>query len=893
MSEEQKITVESQSTVSDDEGMKAYFTLGLENPILKYGSWVLFILLVIRLSFVGFAGVIVPEIGERATAYYVAPRSLACEKPNPNYGTLVDKAKREVSPIYVVDNSHLEERQKLLRRVELELVAAVEGLHQLDRQLKGLDRKEKVSERHVKDSPFYKDDNKAVEKVDDTGRTKEERKTLLEDVKQTEENARRLMSTVATGLSPEQLSVLLDTFMKDGNLLKYSFRAAGVSIDECQAWFIVETLDLAFQRDRSEGIVLDKRGDRLAEAQTVYSYLDAVDRVRSKLVVKVITENFPRLTGSKSLAYFVTQIVVATVKANLRKDRNRTEQAMQERLASVPETIAVEFAQGQSIVALGETVEEWQADCIGRFSVKTVGRAGLGNFMGVPVPSLLLFFGIALLVILGSLALRGFSQRIFYDRKLTHGDYLALGVLLVLHLSLVRLFLFGAGVFSLTYPAVSKGTMLTACPVALAVMLISILMGARVAFLSLLFLVLTTSIVVVQSGPELLSGNFSPYYVLYMICVSLAGIWVTRRVARRGGFFVAGTVSAAAGMLFWLIVFLVEGGQVPINHAGQLAVASIASGALAYILLISLAPLFEYLWDYTTDSRLVELSSSEHPALKELSRRAPGTYQHSLWIATLVEEAADTIGANPLLAKVGAYYHDLGKLAAASESGLPGGATDSPLFFAENQAMGNNPHDNLPPVVSARILRKHVELSIKMIRKYRLGKKVEDIAAQHHGTSFMEHFYNKATLAAREDGSKVDDADFRYPGPKPRSKEAALVMLADSVEAAVRALPQHTEENIRKRVQEIVRKRRVDGQLDESTLTFGDVRAIEASFIKTLISMYHARPEYITSRPNDMTVQLRRAVRERDAVLSLDEDTQEIRRRGLAGDDPGEEDDEQ
>ena len=338
----------------------------------------------------------------------------------------------------------------------------------------------------------------------------------------------------------------------------------------------------------------------------------------------------------------------------------------------------------------------------------------------------------------------------------------------------------------------------------------------------------------------------------------------------------AGTAYAGAGILFWLIVLLVEGGQVPTPHALQLLIATIASGAVSYILLISLMPLFEYLWDYTTDSRLIELSSTEHPALKELSRRAPGTYQHSLWIATLVEEAAEAIAANPLLAKVGAYYHDLGKLAAAAESGLPRGATDSPLFFAENQAMGSNPHDHLSPHVSARILRKHVELSIKMIRKYRLGRRVEDIAAQHHGTSLMLHFYNKARLIAEEEGTEVVEIDFRYPGPKPQSKEAALVMLADSVEAAVRALPHHTEERISERVSDLVAKRRTDAQLDESTLTFGDVQRVEDSFVKTLVSMYHARPEYLGDRPDEKTVRLRREELE---GTDDDIDTVELRRR--------------
>ncbi len=841
-----------------DKGARRFFVLSLHNPLLKYGSWLLFLLLVIRLSYVGFQGVLVPTVGDQATTYYVAPRTIACDKPNPQFQAMAEKVRAEASPVYELDNSHLEARDRLLRDIESRLAADVEALVALSSQLHATDRPPEAKGPTIKESRYYQRQDEPEKEPQDPAGDLRARATLSDNLTQTEDHARALLSTIAPGLSQAQQSAVLRTFRRDKVYLRDAFRAAAVTLDEVRRWYVVESLDLAFQRDRGQGIVIGGTGSRLSETQRVLSYVEALDQVRGSLVLRVISENFPRIKGNKEIATFVTQIAVAGVKPNLQRDEKRTQEAFEKLLAQVSRTVAVEFAQGQTIAALGETVEEWQAECIGRFSARTVGRSGLGDFMGVPVPTLLLLIGISLLVVIGSLALRSFATKVFRSRNIEYGDYLAIGVLLVLHLALVRLFLFTAGVFSLTYPAVNKGTMLTACPVGLSVMVISALLGARVAFLGLLFLVVATSLVVLQSGPELLSGDFAAYYLLYLMVVSLVGIWVTRQVTRRGSFFIAGTAYAAAGIFFWLIVLLVEGGQVPTPHAFQLLLASVASGALSYILLISLTPLFEYLWDYTTDSRLIELSSTEHPALKELSRRAPGTYQHSLWIATLVEEAAAQIRANPLLAKVGAYYHDLGKLAAAVESGLPRGATDSPLFFAENQGMGTNPHDHLSPHVSARILRKHVELSIKMIRKYRLGKKIEDIAAQHHGTSLMLHFYNKARLAAGDDGTEVDEKDFRYPGPLPQSKEAALIMLADSVEAAVRALPQHTEESIAERVRGLVAARRADGQLDESTLTFGDATRIEESFIKTLVSMYHARPEYLSARPDEKTVRLRR-----------------------------------
>lgn len=861
-------------------GWRRFFVLSLHNPLIKYGAWLLFLLLVVRLTFVGFKGISVPDVGEQATIYYVAPRSISCEKPNPQFPALAEKVRNELSPVYELDNQHFEARDGQLRAIEQKLAVAIAAMVQLKKQYDANHKRNHRPDQPIKESPYYDGGEAPSEPAAGADAAAQVSAQLVDNMQQTEEHAMALISTIAPGL-PRALQVsLLRAFRRSEGGLRDTFSAASLSLDEVRRWYIVQTLGLGFQRDRGRGIILSDSGVMFNETQRVLSYVEALDEVRERLVQRVISENFPRIKGQEDIEAFVKQFVVTSVKPNLNKHEERTRQAFEEKRSKLPKNVAVEFAQGQSIVALGETVTGWQADCIGRFSGKTVGRSELGDFMGVPVPTLLLMLGLALLAVLGSLALRGFTTRVFRDRNLEYGDYLAIGVLLVIHLALVRLFLFAAGVFSLSYPAISKGTMLTACPAGLAVMVISALMGARVAFLGLLFLVVSTSLVVLQSGPELLSGNFAAYYILYMLVVALVGIWVTRQVTRRGSSFMAGTAYAGAGILFWLIVLLVEGGQVPTPHALQLLIATIASGAVSYILLISLMPLFEYLWDYTTDSRLIELSSTEHPALKELSRRAPGTYQHSLWIATLVEEAAEAISANPLLAKVGAYYHDLGKLAAAAESGLPRGATDSPLFFAENQAMGTNPHDHLTPHVSARILRKHVELSIKMIRKYRLGRQVEDIAAQHHGTSLMLHFYNKARLISEEEGTEVEEVDFRYPGPKPQSKEAALVMLADSVEAAVRALPHHTEERITERVCDLVAKRRTDGQLDESTLTFGDVRKVEDSFVKTLVSMYHARPEYLGDRPDEKTVRLRR-----DDLAATDDDvdTVELRRRELEG----------
>lgn len=858
-------------------GLRQYFKLDFHNPILKYGSWALFILLVIRLTFVGARGTPVPEVGEQAATYFIAPRTYTCQKPDPGYAAAADKVRRELSPVYAVNRAFLAKRKGQVESVQRKVVDALSTVREIRERLDSQRKTDHKSERKIKESPFYKGEP-GVKKASgpDAAVQSQENERLREQGLEALEHAAALLGSVAPTLSAGELQAVIQELQRQPALVQDAFVAAAMCLEDIGNWYIIDTADQrTFMLDRDRGIVLADTGQRLSGSATVYSAVEALDRTRGDLVPRVIGENFPRLKGNRPLMVLVSQVAVASLAVNLKRDEQATSEALKAAVDRVPRTVPVEFSQGHTIVAMGETVQEWQRDCIARFSTRTMAMAQMGEMFGIPVPTLLILLGVTLLAIFTSISLVRFSARIFAKRiRLEPKDYVAAGTLLILHLALVRLFLFLAGVLSLTLPELSKGTMLTACPVAMSVMVLHLLLGARHALLGMLFVVLLTSTVAILSGPEILSGNFPAYYALYILVVCLVGIWATGRMSRRGAFFMAGLGSGAAGALFWAIVYLVEGGQVASSYMVQLVLASLASGALSYILLISLTPLFEYVWDYTTASRLIELSSTDHPALKDLSRRAPGTYQHSLWIATLVEDAAESIGANAMLAKVGAYYHDLGKLVAASESGLQRGAADSPLFFAENQAMGHNPHDTLSPEASARILKKHVEHSVKMIRKYRLGRKVMDIAAQHHGTSLMEHFFNRSLLRAEETGVGVDEDDFRYPGPKPQSWEAALVMLADGVEAAVRALPQHTEDKIVERVTQIVAKRVADGQLDNSGMTFGDVKLVTDSFVKSLVSMYHARPEYLKARPEEQTVRLKR----NEVGLENDEDKQETRR---------------
>ncbi len=217
--------------------------------------------------------------------------------------------------------------------------------------------------------------------------------------------------------------------------------------------------------------------------------------------------------------------------------------------------------------------------------------------------------------------------------------------------------------------------------------------------------------------------------------------------------------------------------------------------------------------------------------LHSLMMKAPGTYHHSVIVGSLAEIAADRVKANALLARVSAYYHDIGKM-------------NKPLYFIENQTPNSNPHDHLQPSMSAKILFSHVKNGVRMAREYNLGSKITNIIEQHHGTTLVSYFFNKAKKAEKPEHDHVSDNDFRYPGPRPQSREAAIVMLADACEAATRSINEPTPAKIQAMVHSIITKRFLEEQFAECDLTFSDLQIIEESFTRTLVSLYHHRIEY-------------------------------------------------
>jgi cyclic-di-AMP phosphodiesterase PgpH len=266
---------------------------------------------------------------------------------------------------------------------------------------------------------------------------------------------------------------------------------------------------------------------------------------------------------------------------------------------------------------------------------------------------------------------------------------------------------------------------------------------------------------------------------------------------------------------------------------------SLLWGTLAGFIVSGLLPLVERCFGIVTDIRLLELGDGSHPLLQELVRRAPGTYTHSITVATLAEPAADAIGANPLMARVGSYFHDIGKML-------------KPTYFIENQT-GENRHDALEPGLSTLVIIGHVKDGIALGEQYRLPRPIIDFIAQHHGTTLVEYFYREALRLQEQSGTAPTLPDgvthpleptFRYPGPKPQTRESGIVMLSDAVESASRALTLPTPGSLRKLVRDMMMKRLLDGQFEESGLTLTELHLVEVSLVKSLTALYHTRIKY-------------------------------------------------
>lgn len=365
--------------------------------------------------------------------------------------------------------------------------------------------------------------------------------------------------------------------------------------------------------------------------------------------------------------------------------------------------------------------------------------------------------------------------------------------------------------------------LLFAVPVASGAMLISIFRGMSVA-VSFSLIVSVVSALAVGGRVE---------FFVYFFITSLVAAHGVKGCRERGILIKAGLRVSLVSMVLALAIEALYGSFYTFEALIACA-AAFLGGMLVAVITTGLLPLVEMSFGYTTDIKLLELANLDQPLLRELMVQAPGTYHHSVIVSNMVEATAKAVNANPLLAKTAAYYHDIGKMR-------------KPLYFIENQMGCQNRHEKLAPSMSSLILISHVKDGVELAKEHKLGQEISDIIRQHHGTTIISFFYQKAKEQSEKKGGKtpqVKEEDFRYPGPKPQTKEAGLVMLADMVEAASRTLVEPNAARIQGMVQKIINKVFSDGQLDECELTLKDLHEIAKNFNKTLSGIFHHRVEY-------------------------------------------------
>lgn len=505
---------------------------------------------------------------------------------------------------------------------------------------------------------------------------------------------------------------------------------------------------------------------------------------------------------SRTARDIIKLVAINSLRPNLIYNAEATEKAIQEAVEAV-QPVQKNIKAGEIIVRAGDRVTAEQISILEQLGIQRT-QSYTSTLIGAGIFVLLTFW----LVIQ---FLRRYYPDIFKDDRLM----LLIGLIFIIILLLTRF---------LTMIKISNNAEINAlvgylAPVAAGSMLIAILLDNRLAHF--LTLIMALYVGLLTEGSQL-------FYGITAFVGGTVGVFKVYRLSQTSDLAKSGLYVALANIVT-IVTLSMIGGSFSWNAVLVGTVIGAVNGILSSILMIGALPFLESAFSITSMMKLLELSNPNHSLLRRLLLEAPGTYHHSLMVANLAEASAEAVGANPLLVRVGAYYHDIGKL-------------KRPEYFVENQRGFDNPHEKIAPALSALIITSHVKDGLEIAREAHLPDVVVDFIAQHHGTSLTKYFYSRA-LEEDRDGSISPDS-FRYEGPKPQSKEVALVMLADSVEAAIRSLQEPTEAKIKDMVKKIIKDKLNDGQLEACDLTFKDLETITQSFCTILEGIYHKRIEY-------------------------------------------------
>lgn len=504
-------------------------------------------------------------------------------------------------------------------------------------------------------------------------------------------------------------------------------------------------------------------------------------------------------------------LMAPNLKVNLVETESRKQRA---RESVIPVTLAIK--KGQLIVGKGQVIQPFHMAIINQ--IETIKSERRRDFVAL---SLAIFLAASALVFFS------YIRRFTINKvKVDFKDTLVMMAISFFVIFMVKFYLFvaDAAFVSRFADILPSSFFLYSAPVATGPMLVGLLIvSGEVVWLFTAFLAICL-------------GVMEDFNFVYALVCLVGGIAAARGVfscKTRNELYFAGlrTGIVNAAIVFALTLISRFDQELLISELVMSVLGGFIGGILSSFMAMMLIPFLETVFNYTTDVKLLELSNLNHPLLKEMIVRAPGTYHHSMMVGSMVEAAAEEIGANSLLGKVMCYYHDIGKML-------------HPNYFIENQKPNQNPHDSISPFMSKTLLIAHVKDGVELGIEHKLGKPIIDGIVQHHGTTLISYFYNKSLDQRSEGDPEFDDAEFRYPGPKPQFSEAALCMLADSIEAAARSLDEPTPMRLQNIVKNVIQRKFMDGQLDECNLTLKDISKVETAFVRILIGVYHQRIDY-------------------------------------------------
>ncbi|WP_134700151.1 HD family phosphohydrolase [Ammoniphilus sp. YIM 78166] len=496
----------------------------------------------------------------------------------------------------------------------------------------------------------------------------------------------------------------------------------------------------------------------------------------------------------------VKELVLASIVPNIVFDEQATEQAKDKAIKAVKPIV---IHKGDILVGEGEYITEE--------TYRKLGVAGLLTHK----PNYFPYLGLLLLVLLCIAFFYFYLGQNKPDFKMDNQQLMMLMTIILLTLMTMKIVSLGQ---ALEYSFIGF-----LAPVSFGSMLIALFLDQRLAMFAGVLFSICSSIIFNTDSTYLFDYRYG--FVALSACLTAA--YALGKPKLKRNILLAGSLVVLVNILsitsVYMLFYSVKWGDL-VHLYGY----AILSGLLSSILTMGLVPFFESAFGILSTMKLIELSNPNHPLLRRLLMETPGTYHHSIMVANLSEAASEAIGANGLLARVGSYYHDVGKMR-------------RPQFFIENQIGKENPHDKIAPSLSRTIIIAHPADGVKLLQEHKLPKPIQDIAEQHHGTTLLKFFYHKAM---QDSGSAVLESDYRYPGPKAQFKESAVVGICDSVEAAVRSLSKPTPERVETLVRKIVKDRLDDGQFSECDLTFQELELITRSICETLQGIFHNRIEY-------------------------------------------------